>query len=171
VAPAIGLGTVGLDAAGRVVRVRGEVHGHEARAADYVSVFAAGQEALAELPEHGDLFADYCLPRMRRGKPIDTLLISGRWWDIGTPASYLHMNLEWLTEHANAAGGSFVAASAQLASGISVESSVIGSGACVTGSGRVEHCVIWPGSTAVAPLSGCVVTPRSVLRPGLPAPP
>jgi mannose-1-phosphate guanylyltransferase len=171
VAPANGPGTVGLDAAGRVVRVRGEVHGREVRAADYVSVFAAGHEALAELPEQGDLFADYCLPRMRRGQPIDTHPISGPWWDIGTPASYLRMNLEWLAEHANAPGGSFLAASAQLTSGVSLESSVVGAGARVTGSGRVEHCVIWPGSTAVAPLSGCVVTPRSVVRPALPTAP
>src|SRR5688572_12968198 len=70
VAPARGAGTVGLDAAGRVVRVRGEVHGHEVRAADYLSLFAAGSRALAEMPERGCLVADYWLPRMRRGEPI-----------------------------------------------------------------------------------------------------
>jgi mannose-1-phosphate guanylyltransferase len=170
VAPAKGAGTVGLDAAGRIVRVRGEVHGLEVRAADYVSLFAAGEQALAEMPERGDLFTDYCLPRMRRGEPIDTRPVDGAWWDIGTPASYLRLNLEWLAEHANAPGGSFVAPSASLQSGVSVESSVVGSGARVKGSGRVERCVIWPGCTANAPLSGCVVTAHSIVRADTPAP-
>jgi NDP-sugar pyrophosphorylase family protein len=170
VAPAKDGGTVGLDAAGRIVRVRGEVHGREVRAADYVSLFAAGQEALAELPEHGDLFADYCLPRMRRGEPIDTVPLAGRWCDIGTPDRYLLENLGWLAEHANAAGGSFVAESAEIGSGVSIESSLIGRGARVTGSGRIERCVIWPGSNAVAPLAGCVVTPRTVVRAGASSP-
>lgn len=164
VAPPRGAGTVGLDAAGRIVRVRGEVHGHEVRAADYVSLFAAGHEALAALPERGCLFTDYCLPRMRRGEPIDTCPVSGRWWDIGTPATYLRTNLDWLIEHANAANGSFIAASATVAAGVSIASSVVGSGARVTGSGPVTDCVIWPGSTAVAPLAGCVVTPDSIVR-------
>jgi mannose-1-phosphate guanylyltransferase len=170
VAPPRGPGTVGLDAAGRIVRVRGEVHGHEVSAADYVSLFAAGRQALAELPERGCLFPDYCLPRMRRGEPIDTCPVSGRWWDIGTPAAYLRANLDWLIEHANAASGSFISASATIASGVSIASSVVGSGARVTGSGALTHCVIWPGSSAVAPLSGCVVTPKSIVRVDLSAP-
>jgi mannose-1-phosphate guanylyltransferase len=170
VAPAKGAGTVGLDAAGRIVRVRGEVHGLEVRAADYVSLFAAGQQALTELPARGDLFADYCLPRMRRGEPIDTCPVDGGWWDIGTPASYLGLNLEWLLEHANAPGGSFVAPSASVERGVRVESSVIGPGARVLGAGRIDRCVIWPDCTAVAPLSGCVVTTHAVVRPDAPAP-
>jgi mannose-1-phosphate guanylyltransferase len=170
VAPPRGPGTVGLDAAGRIVRVRGEVHGHEVRAADYVSLFAAGRQALDELPERGCLFPDYCLPRMRRGESIDTYPVSGRWWDIGTPAAYLRANLDWLVENANTASGSFIAASATVASRVSVASSVVGSGARVTGSGELSHCVIWPGSSAVAPLSGCVVTPQSIVRVDLSAP-
>lgn len=163
VAPPRGPGTVGLDAAGCIVRVRGEVHGREVRAADYVSLFAAGRQALADLPERGCLFTDYCLPRMRRGEPIDTCPVTGRWWDIGTPATYLRANLDWLAQHANAASGSFIASSATIASGVRVASSVVGSGARITGSGELTHCVIWPGSTAVAPLSGCVVTPESMV--------
>lgn len=172
VAPARGAGTVGLDAAGRVVRVRGESHGLEVTAGDYVSLFAAGRAALEELPEQGDLFADYCLPRMRRGQPIDTCPVRGRWWDIGTPASYLRANGDWLAGgNANAAGRSYVAESAAVAAGVVLESSVIGAGARVIGSGLLQGCVVWPGSTAVAPLSGCVVTPRAVVRAdGAPAP-
>jgi mannose-1-phosphate guanylyltransferase len=172
VAPARGAGTVGLDADGRVVRVRGEVHGREVRAADYVSLFAAGARALAALPERGCLIADYCLPRMRRGEPIDTCPVDGSWWDIGTPESYLLANLGWLERHGDARGA-HVAASAVVEPGVTLAASVVGAGAMLRGTGLIERCVIWPGSSVRAPLYGCVVTPRSVVRvlPDLAAPP
>jgi mannose-1-phosphate guanylyltransferase len=108
---------------------------------------------------------------MRRGEPIDTCPVPGRWWDIGTPSSYLRTNRDWLQGNANAPAGSFVAESAQVAAGVRVESSVIGAGARVTGAGLLRDCVIWPGSTAVAPLSGCVVTPRVIVRADDPSAP
>lgn len=168
VAPARGAGTLGLDAQGRMIRVRGETHGIEVQAVDYVSLFAAGQAALAEMPEQGDLFADYCLPKLRRGEPIETCAIGGSWWDIGTPATYLQTNLDWLARNANAPRGSFVAATATVAAEVRVESSVVGDAARVVGAGVLERCVLWPGSVAVAPLSGCVVTPRGVVATGTP---
>lgn len=164
VAPTRGPGTVGLDAAGRVVRVRGEVHGIEVRAADYVSLFAAGERALNEFPELGCLIGDYCLPRMRRGEPIETCTIATSWWDIGTPASYLRANLDWLTRHAGGERGSHVGAGAHVDEGVTLVSSVVGAGATITGQGLIEACVIWPGSTVAAPLARAIVTPRGVLR-------
>jgi mannose-1-phosphate guanylyltransferase len=163
VAPAEGPGTVGLDAEGRIVRVRGEVHGKEVRAADYVSLFAAGARALRELPERGCLFTDYCLPQMRAGHPIDTVEVPGRWWDVGTPARYLATNRHWLEHSPKARGGSFVAPSARVEPGVSIEGSIVGAGARVVGVGAVRDCVIWPGSVATAPLSSCVVTPRAIV--------
>jgi mannose-1-phosphate guanylyltransferase len=163
VAPARGAGTVGLDAAGRVVRVRGEVHGREVRAVDYVSLFAAGSRALAAFPERGCLIADYCLPRMRRGEPIDTCPVQGSWWDIGTPESYVRANLDWLERHGDTRGV-YVAASAVVEPGVTLQSSVVGAGAVLRGAGAIERCVIWPGSSVRAPLYGCVVTPNAVVR-------
>jgi mannose-1-phosphate guanylyltransferase len=163
VAPTAGPGTVGLDAAGRVVRVRGETHGVEVRAADYVSLFAAGARALSELPDHGCLIGDYCLPRMRAGHPIDTVEVSGQWWDIGTPTSYLAANQDWLTRNSAARDGSYVAPSATVATGVVLDSSIVGAGARVTGAGVLRRCVIWPGAVASAPLSDCIVTPRAVV--------
>jgi mannose-1-phosphate guanylyltransferase len=162
VAPARGAGTVGLDAQGRIVRVRGEVHGQEVRAADYVSLFAAGARALAELPERGCLFTDYCMPRMRRGEPIDTCPVGGAWWDIGTPARYLQANLDWLQRRGDPSG-SFVSASAVVDPAVAIGSSVVGAGARVMGSGALERCVVWPGSSVQAPLQGCVVTPHALV--------
>ena len=164
IAPARGTGTVGLDAAGRIVRVRGEVHGLEQTSADYVSLFAVGDRALQELPEQGCLIGDYCLPRMRRGEPIETCWIGGNWWDIGTPGSYLQANLDWLERNVPGHRGSHVAPSARVASSVELVSSVVGAGATVTGHGLVESCVIWPGSVLEAPLARAVVTPRGIVR-------
>lgn len=160
VAPARGSGTVGLDAAGRIVRVRGELHGQELSAADYVSLFAAGERALQELPEQGCLIGDYCLPKLRRGESIETCRVSGRWWDVGTPERYLRANLDWL-----ALGGrsAFVAPGAQVDAGVTLEASVVGAGARITGTGLIRQCVIWPGSAARAPLSGVIVTPHAIV--------
>jgi mannose-1-phosphate guanylyltransferase len=146
------------------VRVRGEVHGVEVTSADYVSLFAAGERALKEFPEQGCLIGDYCLPRMRRGQPIDTCRIGGNWWDIGTPASYLRANLDWLQRNAGGDGASHVGPGSSVAEGIQLTSSVVGAGATVTGHGVVESCVIWPGSVAHAPLARAVVTPRGIVR-------
>lgn len=164
IAPARDAGTVGLDAAGRIVRVRGEVHGVEHSSADYVSLFAAGERALKEFPEHGCLIGDYCLPRMRRGEPIETCWIGGNWWDIGTPSSYLRANLDWLERTVRGDRASYVGPSARIDSGIELVSSVVGDGATVTGRGLVESCVIWPGSVVNGPLARAIVTPRGIVR-------
>jgi NDP-sugar pyrophosphorylase family protein len=123
---------------------------------------------LNEFPEHGCLIGDYCLPRMRRGEPIDTCRIDGSWWDIGTPASYLRANLDWLKRNASGAAStelaSFRGPGARVEDGVHLASSVVGAGAVLTGRGLIESCVIWPGSVVAAPLSRAVVTPRGVVR-------
>lgn len=165
VAPARGAGTVGLDAEGRLVRVRGERHGDEARVADYVGLFSLGREALAELPEHGDLFADVCLPRLRRGAPVHTCA-AGTWWDIGSLQGYLRANRDWLARHANHASGSFVDPSASVGPDVVLQGSVVGAGARVQGAGSVTDSVIWPNASATAPLSRSVLTPRRCVPAG-----
>src|SRR5690606_11917573 len=96
--------------------------------------------------------------------------VNGRWWDIGTPASYLQANLDWLAQHAGPGRESYIAPSASVAPGVSIGSSIVGAGARVLGPGALDQCVIWPGSTAVAPLARCVVTPRVVVAVGPAAP-
>jgi mannose-1-phosphate guanylyltransferase len=171
VAQARGAGTVGLDAEGRLVRVRGERHGVEVRVADYVCLFSLGQQALAELPERGDLFSDYCLPRLRRGEPVYTCPAGEQWWDVGSLDGYLRANHDWLARHATRADASFVAPTARVSPGVVLRGSVVGAGARVEGAGVLEECVIWPNATATAPLSRCVVTPlRSVQAGARPKP-
>jgi mannose-1-phosphate guanylyltransferase len=161
VASAAGSGTVGLDAAARVVRVRGQSFGQEARQGDYVGLFALGARALAELPAQGDLFADYCLPLLRRGESVDTVTIGCAWREVGSISGYLLANEHWLYHHANHGERSFVHPSAQVAPGVRLIASVVGANARVDGTGTLERSVIWPGARVSAPLRDAVVTQRS----------
>lgn len=168
VAPSRGLGTVGLDVKDRVVRVRGERHGDEVRSADYVGLLALGGRSLAELPEHGCLINDYCLPRLRRGEPIDSCPVAGGWCDVGSFAGYAAANARWLAANANRASGSFVHTSARVAGSVELENCVIGAGAIVEGAGVLSGCIVWPRSRVAAPSGPCIVTPRTRVNLGAP---
>ncbi len=159
VAPSRGMGTVGLDATGRVVRLRGERHGSEVRSGDYIGLAGLGARALSELPDQGCLIGDYCLPRLRRGEPVYTCPASGQWWDVGSFPGYLSANQHWLTLHSNHEGGSFVAATATVEASVCLERSVVGAHSRVGGSGALIDCVVWPSSNPRAPLSRSIVTP------------
>jgi mannose-1-phosphate guanylyltransferase len=161
VAPTTGTGTVGLDEQGRLIRVRGQSFGQEARQGDYVGLFALGAGALSELPLMGDLFADYCLPLLQRGESVDTITIGGGWREVGSLDGYLLANEHWLSHHANHGERSFVHPSARVEPGVRLIASIVGANARVDGTGTVERSVIWPGAQASAPLVDSVVTPLS----------
>lgn len=164
VAPSAGSGTVGLDEHGRLVRVRGQSFGTEARRGDYVGLFALGARTLEALPLQGDLFADYCLPLLRRGGVVDTVSVASGWREVGSIGGYLDANAHWLSHHANHDERSFVHPSANVAPGVRLIASVVGANARIDGAGTVERSVIWPGAATVAPLLDTVVTARALAR-------
>jgi len=164
VAPAAASGTVGLDAAGRMVRVRGQRHGVEVGGADYVGLLALGRDALRELPERGCLFDDFMLPRLRRGEPVETCLIHSAWQEVGSLAGYWKANEHWLSHHANHDEHSYVHPSASVAKGVQLISSVVGANARIDGVGSVARSVIWPDCRVTAPLDKGIVTPRVRLQ-------
>jgi mannose-1-phosphate guanylyltransferase len=161
VAPATGSGTLGLDAAGHMVRVRGQSFGVEVRSVDYIGLLALGEAALQELPERGCPINDFMLPRLRRGDVVDTCLTSSAWREVGSHEAYWKANEHWLSHHANHESGSFVHPSARVAAGVQLRSSVVGANARIDGAGSVDSSVIWPGTIATAPLSRAIVTPRA----------
>ncbi len=167
VSPARDGGTVGLDASGRVVRLRGERHGVEVRSGDYVGLAGFSARALGSLPVEGCLIGDVCLPLLRRGEPVYSCPAPSEWWDIGSVQGYLAANRAWLARHANQPQQSFVHPSARVAAAVSVDGCVIGAGAEVLGQGSLSGCVVWPQARALAPLSNSVVTPKQVM-PGNP---
>jgi mannose-1-phosphate guanylyltransferase len=155
-----GSGNVGLDEAGRVVRLRKETTAPgEVRGGEFLGVHVLGAALRRTLPDEGCLVGDVYLPAMRRGAVLRALCTGLAFWDVGTLASYLAANLGWL-----GARGSWRAPDAALSSGARLERSVVGAGARVEGEGAVERCVVWPGATARAPIADAIVTPAQVVR-------
>ena len=163
---AAGEGNVGLDEAGRIVRLRKEsVAGtHEARGGAFLAIHVVGERLRRELPEEGCLVGDLYLPAMRAGKTLRAFEVPTEpgfaWHDIGTLDDYVAANLAWLGRRE-----SFVHASASVDDGVTFDRSIVGEGARVEGSGAVERCIVWPGAAATAPLADAVVflaSPRSL---------
>jgi mannose-1-phosphate guanylyltransferase len=163
---AAGEGAVGVDATGRVVRLRSSRRAPEDRGGHYAGIAVLSARCVAGLPSPGCLVGDAWIPTLLGGGPdegrILTLPYRGPFRDIGTIDEYLAANLQAVTAH----GGSIVAASATVASGVTVDRCVIGEGARVEGEGTLREVVVWPGAVATAPLQTAVVTPRNVARGG-----
>lgn len=151
-----GRGTVGVDAAGHVVRLCGERFGVESAGGDYVGVLALGPRALDRLPEIGCLVGDVALPLLREGAKL-AAVPAPPFRDIGSLRGYLDANLDWLVARGGA-GSSWVHPTARVAPAVSLSSSVVGAGAVVSGAGRFERCVAWPGARVTAPLTDAIVT-------------
>jgi mannose-1-phosphate guanylyltransferase len=163
VAPrAPGEGTVGLDAAGHVVRLRGERFGDELRGGDYVGVLALGATVRDSLPERGCLVGDVALPLLRRGGVIRSALVLQPWSDAGDLPSLLSANLSWLAARG---ADAFIAGSAEISPDVTLRQSVVGAGARVLGGGVLERCLVCPGATVSAPLRDAIVAPSGRVIP------
>jgi mannose-1-phosphate guanylyltransferase len=147
---ASGEGTVGLDARGHVVRLRGERFGSEASGGDFLGIQAMSAEFRATLPHKGCLVADVALPWLRSGGMIGSFAFGGAWDDVGTPDMLLRANLRWLERKGVA---SFRADGASLEAGARLERSIVGAGGLVRGAGLVRDCVVFLGGELHAPAS------------------
>ena len=159
-----GEGTIGMDDEGHVVRLRGRVFGRETRAGDYVGVMALGPGVIAELPEQGCLMADVALPHLAVGRKVFTVPSLAPWTDLGDLRQYVSANFAWLDAHLSARpqssilnSQSWTAAGITTPSAITLERCLVGSGASLTGRGRLAEVIAWPGAVVVAPLSRAVV--------------
>jgi NDP-sugar pyrophosphorylase family protein len=153
-------GNVGLDADGRVVRLRRQtMRAGEVRAADFLGIQVIGEELFARLPERGGLVEAFYLPLLAEGVAVRAWETRAPFHDIGTLASYLAANLAWLADRG---ASSFVAEGATVAAGVRIDRAIVGAGARVEGEGTLARSVVWPGATAVAPLEGAIVTPFGV---------
>ena len=153
-------GNVGVDASGRVVRLRKESVGEEARGGEFAAVHVLGASFRPTLPAEGCLVGDVYLPALREGATLGVFAIE-KWSDIGDVKAYVDANVEWLAERGLPR---WTGAGARVGGGVEVVRSVIGEGAEVTGEGTLEDCVVWPGARAVAPLRRAVVAVEGIAR-------
>jgi mannose-1-phosphate guanylyltransferase len=156
-------GTVGLDDAGSIARLRGQRFGDEHASADFLGIYVLSAAFRARLPSPGCLIGDGVLPALREGARIATFAMPAAWDDVGNLASYLAANARWLGRTGRE---SFVAEGARVAEGVALRGCVVGAGAEVRGEGLLERVVVWPGAIAEAPLADAVVTPRGLVLAG-----
>jgi mannose-1-phosphate guanylyltransferase len=149
-----GEGTVGLDEAGSVVRLRGQVFGREVKSGDYLGMMALGPSVLARLPERGDLFGDVSLPDLAAGRKVWTRPTDASWSDLGDLAAYVAANFAWLSR---AGLSSWRAPDARVPAAVTHERSLLGAGVQVEGAGALREVIAWPGARLRAPLSRAVV--------------
>lgn len=151
-----GQGRVGLDADGRVVRLRDRRFGPEARCGQFLGIHVLSAELRACLPRGAaGLIEDVLVPALARGAVVRAFAFEGPWHDIGTVASYLAANRAWLDARNLA---SWTGPGARVAAGVRLERSIVGAGARVEGEGALSGAVVWPEAHAVAPLADAVVT-------------
>jgi mannose-1-phosphate guanylyltransferase len=150
-----GRGPVGLDAQGRVVRLRQDRFGAEATGGDFLGIHVLGRRLRERLPASGGLVEDVLVPALARGEVVRAVLFDAPWHDIGTIPAYLAANVAWLRERGLER---WVGPGAQVDPGVLLDASVVGAGAVVSGNGSVMRSVVWPGARAVAPLADAVVT-------------
>jgi NDP-sugar pyrophosphorylase family protein len=150
-----GQGSVGTDDAGRVVRLRQDSFGAEARGGEFLGIHVLGAALRAVLPERGGLIEDVYVPALSRGATLRTFPYEGGWHDIGTIPRYIEANLAWLACRGLA---SWVGPGARIAEGVVLDRAVVGAGAIVAGRGSVSRSVVWPGANATAPIDDRVVS-------------
>ena len=147
-----GTGNVGVDAGGRVVRLRAVSFGDEVHGADFAAVHVVDRRVVARAPARGCLVGDVYLPMLAEGTELRAVACVGRWHDVGDPASYLAANVDLLDGAAARVG-----AGAIVEPGIALISATIGAGARAVGQGALREVVVWPGCLARAPLSRAIV--------------
>lgn len=150
-----GEGNVGLDAAGRVVRLRKETFADEASGGEFLGIHVLGPELRQRLPRIGCLVGDVYLPALGRGGVLRALVTDTVFHDVGTIAEYLSANRAWLGERASWSDEAAVVRAA-------IDGSIVGARA------RVEapalRCVVWPDAYVNEPLEDAITTPFGVVR-------
>ncbi len=156
-------GPVGVDAAGRVVRLRDECVADEASGADFLGVQVLGHRLRARLPRQGCLVRDVYIPALRSGAFLRAFPHASGFFDIGTPRRYLEANLAWL---AGRSAAQWAAPGSRIAPGVEVRDAIVGPGASIGGRGVFERSVAWPGARASAPISDAIVVDDQVVFVG-----
>jgi mannose-1-phosphate guanylyltransferase len=156
-----GAGNVGLDAGGRVVRLRAaRAKGEETASCNYLGVALLAPELIEALPEVGCLVGDGWIPALQRGALLRITTapdIDAQFFDLGTPASYLAANLAWLRER-----GLRIRAEAGAHVHAECSEVVVGRGAVLAA--PAQRVVAWAGSRLDRRVQDAIVTTHGVIE-------
>ncbi len=156
-----GVGNVGIDDEGRVVRLRTTSFGKETRSTQFAAIHLLRGELAARAPSRGCLIDDLYLPAIARGETLRTLAYVGCWHDVGDPKSYLEACLDELGSRDS--GDSFVDVDAKCEGDVRLEKCALESDARVVGKGVLSQAIVWPGVTARAPRSRVIFAAEDVV--------
>ncbi len=147
-----GEGNVGVDASGRVVRLRGQSFGTEVRGGEFLGIHVLGAALRELLPAEGCLVGDVYLPQLGQGAHLRAFFTDAPFSDIGSLETYRAANRAWLA----ARGAASYVHSTAIATG-RTDGSVVGAGAIVRAD--VVDCVVWPGTKVLEPQVGRILGP------------
>jgi mannose-1-phosphate guanylyltransferase len=154
-ARAAGEGNVGLEAGGRIVRLRSSSFGAEARGGDFLGIHIVGEALRAHLPDQGCLVGDVYIPALARGDRLAAHVTTASFADIGSLREYLAANVAWLAAR-NLSSWSHPTAVVNAP----IDGSVVGAGARIDA--PALSSVVWPDAHVQSACDRAVVTRASI---------
>lgn len=156
VARDVGTGNVGMDGAGRIVRLRKERFGEETRSADFIGIHVVGASLRALLPAKGCLVGDVYLPALARGVTLRAHVVEVPFSDVGSIGEYVAANRAWLARR-----GAKEWRAPDAIVNASIEGSIIGSGARIDA--PANRCIVWPDAHVRESVEDAIVTPHGIV--------
>lgn len=145
----VGAGNVGVDRAGRIVRLRTQQRfGEEVAGGEFLGIHVVGERLRALLPREGCLVGDLYLPALAAGAHLEAVPVTTPFRDIGRIASYVAANRAWLGERT-------LWSAEPVAHDI--RGSIVGRGARIHA--PAVRCIVWPGAVVDAPERDAILTP------------
>lgn len=159
-----GEGTIGLDEAGSVVRVRAHRgRAREVRGADFLGVGVWSPRLLARLRAPGCLIDDGVIPSLVLGERVLACSASAPLVDIGSPAELLRTNLAALEERRLER---WVDPSVQVPPDASLEGVVVARGATIAAGARASESLVLPGAHLAGHVQSAIVHPGGTIAVG-----
>ncbi len=163
------LGAIEIAPDGRVVAMLEKERVSEGGApAMFSGVHVFSRPALDRLPRLGCVVRDGYRRWLAEGRRLFGTLAEDPWVDLGTPRAYRDAHLDVLRGERALPGlearGGWIDASARVASGATIEESVVGAGATISAV-RVVRSIVWPGASVLADVEDAIVLGDGRIHP------
>jgi mannose-1-phosphate guanylyltransferase len=149
-----GEGNVGVDADGRIVRLRNVQFSPEISGGYFTGVHVISQVMVAALPQRGCLVGDVYLPALAAGATLFAAPLCTAFADIGTLGEYLAANIACIMPGFSQLTAPDAVVSAPLTQ------SIVGADARVDA--PLSRVVVWPGTHVREPLQDAIATPHGI---------